>query len=322
MQNLMKCPLISVVIPCYNVELYLHKCIDSVLSQTYQNLEIILVDDGSPDNCGKICDEYASQDKRVKVIHKPNGGLSDARNVAIDQATGEWITFVDSDDYVAEDYVETLYGLVEKFDCEVSVAWFSTFCEGEKPNAPSLVCIEEKMNPMKAVEQMFYQEKFDTSAWAKLYHRKLFEKGIRYPKGLLYEDLPTTYLLMLESKGVAYTNKVIYYYLLRASSIEGAYNPKKIKSGLAVTALMDSHCDMLKPLEKAYRCRKLSLFFHLLIPTPKGAEGRDEMVNYIKQNRRKVLIDHRARKKARMAAFLSYFGFTIVKFIFSFVDKR
>lgn len=317
-----KQPLISVIVPCYNVENYLKKCVDSILNQTYKNLEIWLVDDGSPDNCGQICDEYSKIDDRIKVIHKENGGLSDARNVAIDQATGEWITFVDSDDYVTDDYVETLYNLVEKYDCEVSVAWFRTFYEGQEPKEPSQVCLEEKMKPLFAVEQMFYQEKFDTSAWAKLYHRNLFEKGIRYPKGLLYEDLPTTYLLMLESKGVAFTNKVVYYYLLRSSSIEGAYCPKKIKSGLAVTALMDSHCDILKPLAKAYRCRKLSLFYHLLIPTPKGAEGWDVMIDYIKQNRRKVLLDCRARKKARMAAFLSYFGFNIVKLVFSFVNKR
>ena len=320
--NEINLPLISVIVPCYNVENYLKKCVDSILNQTYKNLEIWLVDDGSPDNCGQICDEYSKIDDRIKVIHKENGGLSDARNVAIDQATGEWITFIDSDDYVSVEYVETLYNLVEKYDCEVSVACFSTFCEGQEPQVASCVYEDEKMEPLYAVEQMFYQNKFDTSAWAKLYHRRLFEKGIRYPKGLLYEDLPTTYLLMLESKGVAFTNKVLYYYLLRASSIEGAYSPKKIESGLAVTALMDSHYDLLKPLEKAYRCRKLCLFYHLIIPTPKKAAGRDVMADFIKKNRWKVLIDRRARKKARFAALFSYCGFDFVKFVFSIISNR
>lgn len=315
-------PLVSVIVPCYKVEQYLPKCIDSIIAQTYENLEIWLVDDGSPDRCGEICDEYAEKDKRLNVIHKENGGLSDARNAAIDRATGEWITFVDSDDYVAEDYVETLYRLVEKYDCEVAVAWHMTFNEGEVPKRLAHSSIEEKMEPLSAVEQMFYQEKFDTAAWAKLYHRRLFATGIRYPKGLLYEDLPTTYLLMLESKGVAFTNKVIYYYLLRASSIEGEYTPKKIKSGLAVTAMMDTHIDLLKPIVKAYRCRKLSLYYHLIIPAPKNAEGRHAMVSYIRQNRWKVIIDPRARKKARVAALLSYLGFDTVKFIFSFYTKR
>lgn len=318
----MKLPLISVIVPCYNVEQYLPKCVDSIIGQTYQNLEIWLVDDGSPDNCGRICDDYSMQDNRIRVIHKPNGGLSDARNVAIDQANGDWITFVDSDDYVSKDYVETLYCLVEKYDCEVSVAWFSTFHEGQEPLESSPNFDEEKMDPLYAVEQMFYQEKFDTSAWAKLYHRRLFEKGIRYPKGLLYEDLPTTYLLMLESKGVAFTNKVIYYYLLRTSSIEGAYSPKKIRCALEVKKMMDEDVRLKSFLEKAYRCRMFSFMFHLIIPMPKDAEGREVMTDYIRKNRWKVFIDSRARKKARVAALLSYLGLDTVKFIFSFINKR
>lgn len=108
-------PLISIIIPIYNVEKYLRRCVDSILCQSYHNLEIWLVDDGSPDGCPAICDEYAGKDKRVKVIHKKNGGLSDARNVAIDVATGEYICFVDSDDYVASTYVETLYALIDKY---------------------------------------------------------------------------------------------------------------------------------------------------------------------------------------------------------------
>ena len=98
--------LISIVIPVYKVELYLEKCIESIINQTYKNLEIIIVDDGSPDNCPQICDEYSKKDKRIKVIHKENGGLSDARNAGIDIATGKYIAFVDSDDYVSDDYVE------------------------------------------------------------------------------------------------------------------------------------------------------------------------------------------------------------------------
>ena len=320
--KMMQQPLVSVIVPCYKVEQYLPKCVDSILAQTYENLEIWLVDDGSPDRCGEICDEYAEKDKRIKVIHKENGGLSDARNVAIDKATGEWITFVDSDDYIATDYVEVLYLLCIKYDCEVSVAWHTTFEEGKAPVDSHRQLIEEKMASLYAVEQMFYQEKFDTSAWSKLYHRRLFETGIRYPKGLLYEDMATTYLLMLRSNGVAFSNRVIYYYLLRASSIEGAYSPRQIQSGLAVTAMMDIHIDLLKPVEKAYRCRKLSLYYHLVIPAPKNAKGRNEMVSYIRENRWKVLTDSRARKKARMAALISYLGFDAVRFLFSFVKKR
>ena len=114
-------PLISVIVPIYNVEKWLPRCVDSILSQEYKNLEIFLVDDGSPDGCPTICDEYAEKDKRIKVIHKKNGGLSDARNVAIDVASGEFICFVDSDDYVAPTYVEILYSLIEKYQTKASV---------------------------------------------------------------------------------------------------------------------------------------------------------------------------------------------------------
>ena len=106
-------PLISVIVPIYNVEKYLRHCVDSILSQSNHNLEVWLVDDGSPDGCPTICDEYARKDNRIKVIHKKNGGLSDARNVAIDVESGEYVCFVDSDDYIAPTYVETLYSLIE-----------------------------------------------------------------------------------------------------------------------------------------------------------------------------------------------------------------
>lgn len=123
-------PLISVIVPCYKVERYLPKCIDSILRQTYKNLEVILVDDGSPDRSGEICDTYATKDSRIVVIHKANGGLSDARNVGIDQAKGEWITFIDSDDFVSDSYVEVLFHLATDFSCECSVCLFSLLRKG------------------------------------------------------------------------------------------------------------------------------------------------------------------------------------------------
>ena len=120
-------PKISVVLPVYKVEKYLKRCIQSICVQTYRNLEIILVDDGSPDSCPEICDELAKCDSRIRVIHKENGGLSDARNVGTAYATGEYITFVDSDDDVTETYVEYLYGLIKKYDCKMALCTYSMF---------------------------------------------------------------------------------------------------------------------------------------------------------------------------------------------------
>lgn len=315
-------PLISVIVPCYKVERYLPGCIDSILRQTYEHLEIMLVDDGSPDRCGEICEDYAKQDPRIVVIHKENGGLSDARNVAIDQAKGEWITFVDSDDLVNDDYVEILYRLVSEFECECGVCRFKTFREGDEPVWFYGSSHHEKMDSLKAVEQMFYQEKFDNNAPAKLYHRRLFEGCIRFPKGRVFEDLATTYQLLLQSNGVAYTDATPYHYFLRENSIDGSYSSKKVEDGLAVLKSIDDNISKLRGIEKAYQCRKFSFLLHLLLMMPKGAEHYKEMVSDVKQIRLPVLLDSHARKKARVAALLSYFGIVFLKFVFSFVNQR
>ena len=317
--------LVSVIVPCYNVEQYLPKCIDSILNQTYQNLEIWLVDDGSPDSCGKICDDYARKDNRIKVIHKKNGGLADARNVAIDRATGEWIVFVDSDDYVSDDYIETLYGLVERNHCKVGVAWLQSFLEDTQPKVVQPSYEEHVFDNMTGIEKMFYQELFDTAAWCKIYHRSLFETGIRYPFGLIYEDLPTTYLLFLNADKVAFCNKIVYDYLLRKNSLEGQpFNVRKLNSALTIIESIQSHYHELAKVEKAVRCRLLSFCLHILLEMP--ADYADErkiiLERYVKENRLKVLLDLRARKKARVAALLSYLGMGTLRKVLKKTNKR
>lgn len=316
---------ISIIVPCYNVEAYLCKCVDSLLAQTYKNIEIILVDDGSPDASGAICDEYAQKDNRIKVIHKKNGGLSDARNVAIDIAKGEYITFVDSDDFVASDYVETLYHLVKKYQCKVGVAWLRTFHEGCEADTNQLPYIEKLFDRMEGIEKMFYQELFDTAAWCKIYHRSLFETGIRYPLGLIYEDLPTTYLLFLQADKIAFCNRVIYNYLLRANSIEGQpFKANKLDSALKILDMIQSHANELKPIEKAVRCRMLSFCLHILLEMPAGYPDKRKqvLIDYVKRNRWKVLTDTRARKKARIGALISYLGLNTTRRILNQVKER
>lgn len=212
--------LISVVVPIYNVEKYLNRCIDSILSQTYSNLEIILVDDGSTDNSGIISDEYALFDSRVKVIHKKNGGLSDARNYGIKAAHGEYITFIDSDDYVRNDYVEVLYSLIQKNNSEISVAICKKVYENN--DQKSIYNVKKRIeitdNKFTMLEHMLYQKLYDTYAWAKLYKLSLFN-DVKFPKGKLYEDLATIYKLILKSSKVSYINEEIYYYFIRNNSI-------------------------------------------------------------------------------------------------------
>ena len=234
-------PLVSVIVPCYNVEQYLPKCIDSILNQTYKNLEVWLVDDGSPDKCGAICDKYAKKDTRIKVIHKKNGGLADARNVALDVKAGEYVVCVDSDDYISPTHIEGLYNLIEKYGADVSVNTFCSFYEGSSPNPSPKSAKDWVLDGLHATEMMFYQEYFDNTAWGKMYKASLFD-GIRYPKGLLFEDLPTTYRLLLKANKVVFNDEQSYFYLLRSNSIEGAaFSPHKLDSGLQLMEIGRAH---------------------------------------------------------------------------------
>ena len=159
--------LITVIVPVFKVEKYLEKCVKSICCQTYKNLEIILVDDGSPDNCGKMCDKYAKSDKRIKVIHKENGGLSDARNAGIKMATGKYIAFVDSDDYVSNDYIEYMYKILKKENakisiCELQIVWKNTTIENNKENKV------QKLTSKQALENLLYSQGIDVSAPRKI----------------------------------------------------------------------------------------------------------------------------------------------------------
>ncbi len=205
-------PLISVIIPVYKVEEYLNKCVDSVINQTYKNLEIILVDDGSPDNCPKICDDYAKQDKRIKVIHKKNGGLSDARNAGIDMANGEYLSFIDSDDYVEKNYISFLYNLAKKYNSDLTMGKQYVRYSNKTINTGSGSLYE--LNSYDALDKILYGEDLDVSAWAKLYKKELFKK-VKFPVGRLFEDAATIYKLIDLSKKVVLKSEPIYNYIIR-----------------------------------------------------------------------------------------------------------
>ncbi len=214
-------PKISIIVPVYNVESYLPKCINSLINQTYKNIEIILVDDGSSDNSGHICDKFAKEDKRVKVIHKENGGLSDARNKGIEIAKGSYITFIDSDDYVSPKYCEILYGLLKKYNADIAISDYQTFTEKDVI-LEQIINEEIVMDSKKALANL-YDKDYDIAmrvAWGKLYKINLFDK-IRYPKGKINEDEFVIHYLYDMAKKVVLTKSKLYYYLQRESSIMG-----------------------------------------------------------------------------------------------------
>ena len=214
--------LLSVIVPIYKVEDYLPKCVESIRNQTYSNLEIILVDDGSPDGCGAICDEFAQKDSRIRVIHKENGGLSDARNAGIDVVTGDYLAFVDSDDWLEPDAFEAMLALAEKYDAKMVCA--GRYNEDGATGAQSKgLCPEkEEFVPGKElVRRIFRWDHLDSAAWDKLYARELFRE-IRYPVGRVVEDVPTTYHLVLLAGGAAMLPKPVYHYVCREQSITNA----------------------------------------------------------------------------------------------------
>lgn len=219
-------PAISVIVPVYKVEPYLRRCVDSLLSQSFSDFELILVDDGSPDGCGVICDEYAAQDARVHVIHQKNGGLSAARNAGIDWAfahsDSRWLAFVDSDDAVSPDYLRKMYEVAEQHQAELCVSDFqSVFIDGgteqDEISIPFRVCSGREL-----LEEGIMQANWHTVlAWNKLYRKELFAE-LRFPAGYINEDEAVIHRVLGGSGTVVFLPDKLYYYYRRADSIMGA----------------------------------------------------------------------------------------------------
>lgn len=218
-------PLISVIIPVYKVENYLKQCLDSVCGQTYNNLEIILVDDGSPDDCGEICDEYAMKDSRVKVIHKKNGGLSSARNTALDIAMGDYISFVDSDDYLDLLFYEKLMTTALANDSQIVMC--GRYDVSQTGICPKFFLDKNCTITKKEVMGLILADKIGSQPWDKLYKKSLFE-NIRFPEGRVYEDIGTTYLAFHKCNNFAFMHEPLYYYRLNNAGISYSERPNKI----------------------------------------------------------------------------------------------
>lgn len=221
-------PLISVIVPIYNVEKYLARCVDSIANQTYKNLEIILIDDGSPDRCSQMCDNYAKKDSRIKVVHKKNGGLSDARNAGMAVATGEYISFIDSDDYVSDDFFECLLDVMNKENSDIAECSVVKFYEDNRFDEFSDDLSVKTYDTQDAMSALIAENPFHQHVWNKLYKTELV-KDIPYAVGKLNEDEFWTYQIFGRASKVAKLNKTMYYYFQRSSSIMGVgYNIRRL----------------------------------------------------------------------------------------------
>ncbi len=295
--------LISVIVPVYKVEKYIHKCVDSICNQTYANLEIILVDDGSPDSCGEICDEYAKKDERIVVIHKENGGLSDARNAALDIMKGKYVVFVDSDDSLDPPMIEKLYKTLVDTKSDLAVCNAKYVNEmGENINHHKSDGKIFVYNQYQAIYELLDSMKYSNSAWAKLYRADHF-KDVRYPYGKIYEDVPTTYKLFLKAQKVVYVQETLYNYLQNPKSIsQQAFKPQRMD---AVGFAEDMVSDILKVypgLKKVSDRRLFDSYYAILNMIDKDNEFYPETKEKYNSLRWSIILDTHSGFKRKVKA--------------------
>ena len=245
---------ISVIVPIYNVENYLKKCIHSIVNQTYKNLEIILVDDGSPDNCGQICDDYAKKDTRIKVIHKKNGGLSDARNAGLEVCTGDYISFVDSDDWIEFNTYEIMMKNMNEYNGDIVVSNINYVYKDKVKSKYS----EDKIrcfNKEEAMKELIKDGLVQAVVWNKLYKR-VFIDNLRFKVGKLNEDEFFTYKICAKAERIVYIPDALYQYRQREDSIMGTYSLKRLDS---VDAIYERLQFIKNKFPSLYKDEKLTL---------------------------------------------------------------
>lgn len=215
--------MISVIVPVYKVEPYLQQCVDSILNQTYRDLEVLLIDDGSLDRCGEICDEYGRKDKRVRVFHTENRGLSAARNLGLQEATGEYIGFVDADDWIEPNMYEVLLKRLEETRADICVCglWYEYF------DSKNVSQLKEVVYTGKKSVCALIDGTIQSYAWNKLYCRDIF-KCIKYPEGKNFEDIVTTYRLFVNARKVSLISIPEYHYRIREGSITQTHSAKNL----------------------------------------------------------------------------------------------
>ena len=298
-------PEISVIVPGYKVEPYIQKCVDSILTQTFTDYELILVDDGSPDTCGNICDEYAQKDARIHVIHKENGGLSDARNAGMKIACGEYVIFIDSDDYIDADMLSYLYENLKKADADMATCGiYEVYADRieKQEEEPDFVCSGEE-----AFRCILRGHTIRGEIWNKLIKRSCIS-DLEFPKGKLYEDIFYTVDMMQRIKKVAVGTKPKYYYLHRSDSITGkAYRPKlfDIIDGYTKNYQVVQHA--FPKLEEEAEClwiwsRFIVLDKMLLEENYRSIDRFEELVTFIKQHFRRIMKNPYFQRNRKISA--------------------
>ena len=318
--------LISIVVPVYKVEKYLEKCVKSILKQTYTNLEIILVDDGSPDKCGQLCDELAKTDNRIKVFHKANGGLSDARNYGVERANGEYIGFVDSDDYIHENMYEELYKAIKKSgtaiaECGVTRVYKNTLRPHYEGEDYFLVLDREGY-----LKEYLENKRLYGSAWCKLIHKNLAKK-IKFPTGKIYEDaFYTLELLKTVDKYTLISGNYYYYYIRENSITTRPFSAKDMDYIEIMDQIRDYTLSNFPKFKEQLLVRLiyayLSIFNQLIVlDNYKTKKEYKVLKNKLKDNYFKVVVNKKAPRNLKGAILLLSVNERLYRFMLSKYKK-
>ncbi len=241
--------LISIVVPVYKVEQCLERCVDSLINQTYKDLEIILVDDGSPDSCGLICDTYQAKDDRVIVIHKANGGLSDARNAGLKKSSGDYVFFVDSDDYIKEDACEKMLPFLENSRADIVMGDCDVTEEGYECYHYADLEVGKKFSGSQYMKAALQKKTFPVVVWLNAYRRQfLLDNGLYFKENILHEDVEFSPRAFICAKSVVYTGVSFYHYVINDTSITSQKDKRKhckdiYETGLSICELAKKTCD-------------------------------------------------------------------------------
>lgn len=278
--------MVSVIVPVYKVENYLDECVKSIVNQTYKDIEIILVDDGSPDNCPDMCEEYAKQDSRIRVIHKENGGLSSARNAGIEVAHGDYLCFIDSDDYIVHDMIEQLMILINENSADIASCRFSSD-ENGLDDGITHTC--KNLSRDEAMKEILCDGDMTTSASMKIYKANLFE-NVRFPVGMIYEDYATIYKVIHNASKISCIRARKYYYRLdnNGSITHGSFSPKQMDFYKASQEVREFVSEKYPQYEKlvVYRQTKISISFYKTISATqfKNDDVQEKIVSKIRKN--------------------------------------
>lgn len=304
--------LISVIIPVYNVEKYVERCVTSVLNQTYKNIEIILVDDGSTDESGKICDRLASENENVSVIHQNNQGLGPARNTGLNDMKGKYVAFVDSDDWIENNTYEVLYDAIIKHDCDISTCGRKIV--SDEGVIKDYYCSAEgkKLNRQEAVKHYLLQKDMNMSAWDKLYKASLFDE-VRFPGDhLVSEDIVPIYRVLKKSNAVYLTGQALYNYYYRAGSLSKSSFNKRLMGALSFSHSMTEMVrvdfpQLSKEADYFEADMTMGIYRMLRRSKYKGSE-KTEIKNTLKKMRKSAMKNEYLSSKDKMYLFLAITG--------------